>query len=241
MRNILITNDDGIRSDGLLRLVRSAAAFGQVWVVAPDTQRSAASHSITLDRTIDLFPFDLPVPGVRAFSCTGTPADCVRLGCLAVLPQKPDVVLSGINFGYNSASDLQYSATAGAALEAAFQGVTGIALSEGASDRHAVTDAYLREVLERLIDLRPPEGCIWNVNFPGCPLEQCKGMLENRTVSAESFFRDSYLTAQELPGGGVRLMVKGLPVNDTEEVGTDFRALVDGYVSIGTVNNVGIL
>jgi 5'-nucleotidase len=238
MRNILITNDDGIRSDGLLRLVRSAAAFGQVWVVAPDTQRSAASHSITLDRTIDLFPFDLPVPGVRAFSCTGTPSDCVRLGCLAVLPQKPDVVLSGINFGYNSASDLQYSATAGAALEAAFQGVTGIALSEGASDRHSVTDAYLSEVLERLMDLQPPEGCIWNVNFPDCPLEECRGILTDRKVSGETFYRDHYEEVELLPGGGRRMRVKGILQTDTEEQGTDFRAILDKYVSIGTVRNL---
>lgn len=238
MKLILITNDDGIQSDGLLRLSRAAADFGQVWVVAPAHQRSAASHSITLDRPIDVHPFPFPVKGVRAFACSGTPGDCVRLGCLNLLPRRPDVVLSGINYGYNAASDLQYSATAGAALEAAFQGVTGIALSEGASHCHAVTDAFLTQVLERLLDAPAPPGCIWNVNFPSCPLEECRGILENRLVSGETFYRDHYEVVESLPGGGQRLMVKGVPQTSTREEGTDFRAILDGFVSIGAVRNL---
>lgn len=238
MRLILITNDDGIDSDGLIRLARTAAAFGQVWLVAPAHQRSAASHSITLDRPIDVHPHPFPVEGVRAFACSGTPGDCVRVGCLSILPRKPDVVLSGINYGYNAASDLQYSATAGAALEASFQGVTGIALSEGACERHEVTDAFLSEILERLVDAPPPKGCIWNVNFPDCPLEQCRGILTGRTVSGETFYRDHYEHIASLPGGGRRLMVKGIRQTETKEAGTDFRAILDGYVSVGTVRNL---
>ena len=238
MRLILITNDDGIDSSGLLRLSRAARALGQVWVVAPAHQRSAASHSITLDRPIDVHPCPFPVEGVRAFACSGTPGDCVRVGCLSILPRKPDLVLSGINYGYNAASDLQYSATAGAALEAAFQGVPGIALSECACERHEVTDAFLDEVLERLAELPPPPGCIWNVNFPGCALKDCRGILEGRTVSGETFYRDHYEDIAALPGGGRRLMVKGVPQTSTREEGTDFRAILDGYVSIGAVRNL---
>lgn len=238
MRTILITNDDGIRSDGLLRLARAATAFGQVWVVAPAQQRSAASHSITLDRPIDVYPHAFPVEGVQAFSCSGTPGDCVRLGCLSLLPRRPDVVLSGINYGYNAASDLQYSATAGAALEAAFQGVTGIALSEGPSQRHQVTDHYLPLVLERLLDRPAPPGSIWNVNFPDCPLEQCRGIAENRTVSGETFYRDHYEEVERLPDGGRRMMVKGVLQTRTREEGTDFRAILDHWVSVGAVRNL---
>ncbi|MBR1855187.1 MAG: 5'/3'-nucleotidase SurE, partial [Lachnospiraceae bacterium] len=113
-RKILITNDDGITADGLIRLVREAVKFGEVWVVAPDGERSAASHSISLHRALDVYPYDLGVDGVRAFTCSGTPGDCVRVGSIGVMPYKPDVVLSGINFGYNTATDIQYSATAGA-------------------------------------------------------------------------------------------------------------------------------
>ena len=151
---ILITNDDGINSDGIVRLAKAAKEFGEVWVVAPETQRSAASHSITLHSAIDIYPCeDFPIDGVHAYYCSGTPGDCVRVGGLNVMPKKPDLVLSGINFGYNVASDIQYSATCGAAFEAAFQGYHAIALSEGACDCHEVTDKYIKQVFSRGIHL----------------------------------------------------------------------------------------
>ena len=237
MRSILITNDDGIASDGILRLAKAAMAFGEVWVVAPESERSATSHSITLHSPIDVYPYDFPANGVRAYACSGTPADCVRVGSLAIMPQKPDVVLSGINYGYNAASDIQYSATAGAAFEASFQGSLGIAVSEGASSVHEVTDAYLPEVLERLICRTVRPGQILNVNFPGCPLSECRGILENRAVSVGMFYKDHYKEIETLPGGGVRLMVEGVLIQEAEE-GTDFRAILEHYVSIGVVTNI---
>ena len=237
MKRILITNDDGITSGGLIRLAEAARQFGEVWVVAPESQRSAASHSITLHSPIDVFPADFPVEGVHAFSCSGMPADCVRVGSLSIMPEKPDVVLSGINYGYNAASDIQYSATAGAAFEAVFQGIPAIALSEQARPCHEVADAWLGRILERLLPERPGADLILNVNFPGCPLAECRGILENRTVSAGMFYRDHYKEIEKLPGGGVRLMVEGDYNEDCEE-GTDFRALVENYISIGLVRNI---
>ena len=238
MRRILITNDDGITAGGIVRLAEAAREFGEVWVVAPAHQRSAASHSISLHSPIDVMPHDFPVEGVRAFACSGTPADCVRVGSLNVMPEKPYAVLSGINYGYNAASDIQYSATAGAAFEGAFQGYLSIALSEDACDCHEVTAVYLRPVLEKLLRRMPPAGAIWNVNFPGCPLAECRGLLEDRTVSAGMFYKDHYNLVEKLPGGGMRLMVEG-EYNEECEEGTDFRALVDRYVSVGVVRNVG--
>ncbi|MCR5416784.1 MAG: 5'/3'-nucleotidase SurE [Pseudobutyrivibrio sp.] len=236
---ILITNDDGIEADGIIRLARVAKEFGDVWVVAPESQRSAASHSITLHNTIDIYPSrDFPVEGVNAYYCSGTPGDCVRVGGLNIMPEKPDVVLSGINYGYNCASDIQYSATCGAAFEAAFQGYHAIALSEGACDCHEVTDKYLRQVLSELLDVELAPGMIHNVNFPGCTLSECKGILKDRKVSRGMFFKDSYDVLEELENGGNRYMVNG-QYNEDAEKDTDFRAIVDGYVSIGLVNNVG--
>ena len=238
MRSILVTNDDGITADGLIRLAEAAKAFGEVWVVAPDGQRSAASQSITLRSPIDVRPHDFSVKGVRAFSCSGTPGDCVRVGSLSIMPAKPDVVLAGINYGFNVASDIQYSATAGAAFEAAFQGCLAIALSEDTGPSHEVTDAFLPEILAKLITEAPQPGRILNVNFPGCPLRECRGILEDRKVSGGTFYRDHYNVLEKLPGGGVRLMVEGVYNEDAEE-GTDFRAVVDNYISIGIVKNVG--
>lgn len=236
---ILITNDDGIESEGIVRLAHVAREFGEVWVVAPESQRSAASHSITLHNPIDIYPYeDFPIADVHAYSCSGTPGDCVRVGGLNVMPQKPDVVLSGINYGYNCASDIQYSATCGAAFEAAFQGYHAIALSEGMCDCHEVTDKYLRHVLSELLDQPLEPGFIHNVNFPGCPLGDCKGILYNRRVSRGMFFRDSYDVLEQLDDGGIRYMVNG-EYNEDNEEGTDFRAITDKYVSVGIVNNVG--
>ncbi|MBR1628804.1 MAG: 5'/3'-nucleotidase SurE [Lachnospiraceae bacterium] len=237
-KRILITNDDGIEADGLRRLALAAKVFGEVWIVAPDGQRSAASHSITLHQPMDVRPVSYPVEGVKAYKCSGTPADCVRVGVLSIMPTKPDVVLSGINKGYNTASDIQYSATAGAAFEAVFQGIHGMALSEGFGECIEVSEAFLGEILAELIEKRADEGCIWNVNFPDCTLSECKGILKDCRVSRGTFYRDSYDVIEELPQGGVRLMVHGRYNEDAEE-GTDFAAVVNGYVSIGQVNNIG--
>lgn len=235
---ILITNDDGIEADGIVRLAKAAREFGQVWVVAPESQRSAASHSISLHSTIDIFPYeDFVIPGVHAYSCSGTPGDCVRVGSLSIMPQKPDVVLSGINFGYNVASDIQYSATAGAAFEAAFQGYHAIALSEGCHS-HSTTDKYIGEILKKLFNEKLKPGFIHNVNFPDCDLADCKGVLYDRRVSAGMFYKDHYNVVEELEDGGKRYMVEGVYTPEAED-GTDFAAILDNYVSVGVVNNVG--
>lgn len=238
MRKILITNDDGIDSEGIVRLAEAAKEFGEVWVIAPIHQRSAASHSITLREPIDIYPHDFPVEGVKAYSCTGTPADCVRVGGLSVMPYKPDVVLSGINDGYNMATDLQYSATVGAAFEAAFQGWHAIALSERYGGPREVTDTYLIEVLSECLDMKAGYDRVINVNFPGCALDEFKGIVRNCKTSASSIFKDSYKVIAELEGGGLRYMVDGEYIEECEE-GTDFRALMDNYIAIGIINNVG--
>jgi 5'-nucleotidase len=237
MRSILITNDDGITAEGLIRLAKAAVKIGRVWVVAPDGQRSAASHSISLHTHVDLFPAEFPVSGVTAYSCTGSPADCIRTGSLSIMPHKPDIVLSGINKGYNTATDIQYSGTAGAAFEGAFQGALSIAFSEEVTECHEVAEHYLDEILGELIDQKLGHGQIFNVNFPGCPLSECGGIRRGVKVSHGMFYRDRYKKTADLPGGGIRLMVKGEYNEDCEE-GTDFRAVVEKYVSVGIVNNI---
>ena len=154
------------------------------------------------------------------------------------MPEKPEVVLSGINKGYNMASDIQYSATAGAAFEAAFQEYHAIAVSEGFSDVHEVTDRYLPEILEKLLTSPLPAGHIHNVNFPDCRLEDCKGILYDRIVSPYMFYRDSYDEIEKLENGGIRYMIHGTPTMFAED-GSDFKAILDNYVSVGIVNNIG--
>ena len=157
---------------------------------------------------------------------------------LYLMPHRPDAVLSGINRGYNIASDVQYSATVGAALEAAFQGVPGIALSEDQGPCHEVTDAFLHDVLEMLLEKEYVPEQIYNVNFPGCFLSECRGIQTERTVSRNMFYRDHYKAVGQLPDHGIRLMVEGVICKEAEE-GTDFRAILSNYISIGTVRNIG--
>ena len=235
---ILITNDDGIEADGLLRLVRAAAAFGDIWIVAPDGQRSAASHSISLHSHIDVFPAPYPVSGVHAFTCSGTPGDCVRVGSLNITPRRPDAVFSGMNRGWNVATDVQYSGTAGAAFEAAFQGIPAYAFSEDAAECHDVSEAYLPGLLAELLQIQPPRGQIVNVNFPCCTLAECRGILRNRTVSEGMVYRDHYELVEQLPAGGMRLAVQGEYQSEAEE-GSDLRAVSENYTSVGYANNIG--
>ncbi len=234
-RKILITNDDGITADGIIRLAAAAQKYGQVWVVAPESQRSAMSHSISLRNPIDMWEHEFPVEGVKAFASSGTPGDCIRVGSLNIVPDKPDIVLSGINFGYNCASDIQYSATVGAALEASFQGIAAIAFSEG-TKYHEVTDAYLEQVMDMLLDEPYIEGQVLNVNFPDCQLAEFAGILQDRTMSKKVVFSDSY-SEEILPDGLRRFMVHGQLQTDAEP-GSDYEALLGNYISIGRVVNL---
>lgn len=237
-RNILITNDDGIEAGGLIRLAEAAREFGDVTVVAPTGECSAASHSITLRHSLIVHPYDFPATGVKAFSCSGTPADCVRVARRNLLAREPDVVFSGINRGYNMASDIQYSATVAAAFEAEFQGYAAIAFSESMNGVHEVTDRYLRELIEKLIDEPYVPGWVINVNFPGCSLSECKGILWDRKVSRAAYYVDHYNTVRRFSDGGAELMVEGVH-EPVDEEGTDYAAILANYVSIGRVGNIG--
>ena len=236
MKRILITNDDGIGAGGIIRLAKAAMKYGEVWVVAPAAQRSAASHSITLHTHIDVYPCDFPIEGIKAYAISGSPGDCIRLGILNILPEKPDIVFSGINFGFNAGTDVQYSATVGAAFEAVFQGVPAVAFSESTQDGYLVTDKYLDDILAEVIDTPFVYGKVININFPNCRPDEVKGILRNRINSAGCIFRDRY-DVEELKDGGKRYRVNGI-YNEDVEPGSDLRALFDKYISIGELTNI---
>jgi 5'-nucleotidase len=235
MRKILITNDDGIDSDGIRRLAETAVKFGEVWVVAPCRQHSAMSHSATFWTPIDVWPVDFPVDGVHAFATSGTPSDCVCVALNAVLPFRPDNVFCGINEGYNIASSIQYSGTCGAAFEAANQGCHTIAFSEYHEGAHEVTGKYIEEIASVLIDKPLGKNEIWNINFPGCTLEECRGVKYDCSVSQDQFFSGGYNVVKK-DGSKITYMIDYVPSWDAEE-GTDLRAVIDNYVAVGKVRN----
>lgn len=235
MRKILVTNDDGIDSEGIRRLAEVASKFGEVWIVAPCKQYSAMSHSATFWAPIDVWPVDFPVEGVHAYATTGTPSDCVCVALNAVLPFKPDVVFCGINAGYNIASSIQYSGTCGAAFEAANQGCHTIAFSENHEGTHEVADRYIEEIASVLIDKPLGVNEIWNINFPGCTLEECNGVKYDCTVSQEQFFSGGYKEIKR-DGDKVTYIIDYVPRWEAEE-GSDLRAVIDNYVAVGKVKN----
>ena len=236
MSKIMLTNDDGIFTDGMERLARAASKLGEVWIVAPDSERSGKSHAASFHSSIEAWEVDYPVPGVRAFASTGTPADCVRIGLLNIIPGSAEFVFSGINYGFNLATDLQYSATVGAAFEAAFQKKHVIAFSEDASPVHEVTDRYLEEIMIELMEKPLEADQIWNVNFPSCTLSECRGILRDRNTFLGEFYKDRY-NETPLENGRISYMVEGIRSWEGEE-GTDLKAILDNYVSIGRANNI---
>lgn len=235
---ILVVNDDGIDAVGIVRLAKAAKELGEVWVVAPAAQCSAMPQRITVRDTLTVKPADFPIDGVKAYSVSGTPADCVKVALMELLPQKPDIVFSGINEGYNAGHDILYSGTIGAATEALSNGIPAIAFSTEANDVYDVTDAYLLPIAAELLDKKLPANVMWNVNFPGCCLSEYKGILWDRVPANHQFYSDNY-NRQDKADGSFVLTVCGIPVAQAEE-GTDIKAVLDRYISIGTISNAVI-
>jgi 5'-nucleotidase len=176
---ILVTNDDGIHSPGLAVTERIARALSDdVWVVAPENEQSGASHSLTLTS-----PLRLRTLEERRFAVSGTPTDCVMMACLHILKkQPPELILSGINWGSNLADDVTYSGTIAGAMEGCALGIPSIAMSQGYDEggRHAIDweagEAHGADTVRKLVAAGWPAGTLINVNFPGCPADQVKGV-----------------------------------------------------------------
>ena len=235
---ILVVNDDGIDAKGIHILAEAAKELGEVWVVAPDAQCSAMSQRINVFGELVVRKREIPVEGVKAYSVSGTPADCVKVALLHIMPEKPDIVFSGINVGYNAGQDILYSGTVGAAVEALSNGIPAIAFSSEANGVYDVVEEYLSPIAKELLGRTLSLDTLWNVNFPGCSLDQCKGILENRIPANHQLYLDNYDRKKDTEDGFV-LEVRGIPTTQADE-GTDVRAVLDRYISIGTITN-GIL
>ena len=233
--NLLITNDDGISAQGIAVLARAAAPFGKVTVVAPARQCSAMSHRITLGRPLRLETAAFPVENVSAYSLDGTPADCVKAALDAILPKKPDVVLSGINHGYNVGYDVVYSGTVGAAMEALMSSIPAIALSQNDVGSFTIAEEYLPRVLSELLQAPPSRREIWNVNFP---TEHCRGILRDRIVASGGYYSGSLYRAETEQGTHLQYPPM-LDVDNSIPRGpadSDLNAVIRGYISIGKLH-----
>lgn len=232
----LIVNDDSIDAPGIALLAEAAAELGEVWIVAPDRQCSAMSQRLTIRETMTLELIDdFPVKVQAAYRLGGTPVDCVKVALEYIMPEKPDIVLSGINNGYNAGFDIAYSGTLGAAFEAVRNGIPAIAFSIAADKYLPHAPQYIRPILAELVTCTPGWGHVWNVNLPAMKDGTVKGILRDRTVAPVSMYREKYIAAVQ-PDGDVVLTTNGIPTPDEQiPPQTDARAVRDGYISIGKV------
>jgi 5'-nucleotidase len=175
---ILVTNDDGVNAPGIKTLIDMARKFGKVVAVAPDEGRSGMSHAITIK-------YPLRINKIREekdfafYSCTGTPADCVKLAVNQILERKPDILLSGINHGSNSSISVVYSGTMAAAIEGGLHGIPsiGISITDFSSNPDfAACALYGNKIIENTLINGMPEGVCLNVNVPKLPVEDVRGI-----------------------------------------------------------------
>ena len=223
---ILLTNDDGIKSPGLDAL-RVALKNHDVWVVAPATEQSGKSHSITL-----LEPVRFNQHEEQVFSAEGSPADCVLYSVLGALPVKPDVVISGINIGANLGTDLIYSGTAAAARQAALMGLPGIAVSTDsftAPFYFSDTADFIRENLELMLSLWHPDHFI-NVNTPNQP----EFPSEVRITAPSRRIYEDKVVRFDAPRGGSYFFLEGNHVTFSGEQ-SDSEAIAAGVVSVSPI------
>lgn len=176
---ILVTNDDGIHSPGLVVAENIARALSDdVWVVAPENEQSGASHSLTLSSPLRMRKMD-----ERHYAVSGTPTDCVMMACLHLLKDNPPtLILSGVNWGSNMADDVTYSGTIAGAMEGCALGIPSVALSQSYDEASRLNidwsagEAHGADVVRRLVDAGWPQGTLMNVNFPACPAAEVKGV-----------------------------------------------------------------
>lgn len=233
---ILVTNDDGIGTEGIRRLAAMAAELGEVWVAAPKSQCSAMSQRITVRGELAVRREEFPVEGVHAYSVDGTPADCVKVALRYLLPERPNIVFSGINVGYNVGFDIAYSGTVGAAMEAKMQGIPAIAFSNQGNNVYEVAEKYLLSVTKDLLEREISADKIWNVNFPGCALSDFKGIREEQNPAQHQFYMDHY-ERRDTEDGFV-LSAIGIPSSQAPGDGSDMSAVMSGYISIGKIKNM---
>jgi len=230
---ILLTNDDGINAPGLKVLEEIARQFSDdIWICAPSEEQSGAGHSLTLTR-----PVRLHKHGERRFAVSGTPTDSVMMALREVMPEAPDIILSGVNRGANLADDITYSGTVSAAIEGALAGIRAIAFSqvyarEGMGDEVPFGAAleWGPKVLSRLIDAPMAERTLINVNFPAIPADHVKGIRVVRQ-GFHDYSRGTIVEGRD--PRGYRYFWFGLDqIEHTLDHGTDLEAIEEGFVAV---------
>ena len=224
MSLLLVTNDDGVHAAGLAALAEAVAELGDVWVVAPEREQSACGHALTLHR-----PLRIHALAERRYAVNGTPSDCVNLAVLGFLPERPVLVLSGVNHGSNLGDDVTYSGTVSAAMEGTILGIPSIAVSAAdGGDVRAAAEVARLVAMRVLVEGLPPQTLL-NVNAPPGPPKGIRlARLGHRAESEK-------IVEQTDPRGRTHYWIGGPPRWEALE-GTDMAAVHEGFVAITPVH-----
>jgi len=233
-KTILVTNDDGIYTDGIYWLWEAVKDFGNALVVAPDTEKSAVGHAITITNPLRT-KYVNRRGGFSGYAVNGTPADCVKIAVRSILKFPPDLVVSGINYGANVGTNVIYSGTVSAATEGTIFGIPSIAVS---IDSHHPKDFksamdITQNTLKKVLKFGLPEGTLLNINVPDIPDEKIKGT--RITTQGNSYFKDRF-EKREDPRGNIYYWMTGESVDPDSSGNTDNRALKDGYISVTPIH-----
>ena len=223
---ILVSNDDGVRAAGIQALEAVLAPLGEVWVVAPDREQSAASHSLSLHRPLRVERMDL-----RHYAVDGTPTDCVNLAINGIMPVRPRLVVSGINHGGNLGDDITYSGTVSAAMEGTLLSVPSIAISlvsRDGSDFSAAA-AFAAQLAKAVIERGLPRDTLLNVNVPALPPGDLRGYVITR--QGKRRYGDAIIENVD-PRGKKYYWIGGDDMGFVPAEGTDFTAVESGYISV---------
>lgn len=229
---ILVTNDDGITAPGIRKLIEIARELGEVVVVAPDSPQSAMGHAITINNTLYLKEFKDHPYDHQEYTTSGTPVDCVKMATHEILNRKPDLCISGINHGSNSAINVIYSGTMSAAVEAGIEGIPaiGFSLCDYSYDADFKPAApYIKSIIKNVLEKGMPRGIVFNVNIPQATATQLKGIRVCRQANAhwvEEFDKRTN------PYGKDYYWLTGKFVNEDKGEDTDEWALANNYISI---------
>ena len=227
---ILVCNDDGIHSEGLAVLADCLETLGEVYVVGPDRERSAAGHSLTLHR-----PLRVSEVGTRRYTVDGTPTDCVNLAINRILPRRPRVVVAGINKGANLGEDITYSGTVSAAMEGTLLGIPSIAVSLGGRDQFdfRASGAFSKALVGQVLSQGLPRDTLFNVNVPKGPPEKVSTWVFTRQGRRQY---GNGVVEKVDPRGRKYYWIGGDELSFIEEDGTDFAAITRGVISITPIH-----
>lgn len=230
---ILVTNDDGITAPGIRNLVESVIGLGQIIVVAPELPQSGMGHAVTITRPLYLEEVNLFSDlGVRAWQCSGTPVDCVKMANDIILHRHPDVCISGINHGSNASINVIYSGTMSAAMEAAVEGIPSVGFSLMDFRRDAdfsISKQVARTIVERILSENYPQHFLLNVNIPKVSAVDFKGIKICR--QADAHWVENFEKRIDPRGKVYYWMTGKFNARDNGE-DTDLEVLKNGFASV---------